>query len=130
VFAPDSERFLDPDRGFDVDAGSGVPVFAHGPDSSAALVDLRARSIATIEPVGPLCAADGALWLDPLRFALTGTVATDDSSGMRCGFVLAYDLGGGVVTEYRTPAVDSTAFRRFLTARESAWFERMRGPAD
>ena len=130
VFAPDSERFLDPDRGFDVGIESGVPVFAHGPDSSAALVDLRARSIATLEPTGPLWSADGALWLDSERFAVTGTVATDDSTGMRRGFILAYDLHSGVVTEFLTPAVDPARFRLYLSAPDSLWHERLRAPAN
>jgi len=130
VFAPDSERFLDPDRGFDVAIVNGLPVFAHGPDSTAALVDLKARSISNLEPTGLKWAADGALWLDPERFALTGTLATDDSTGRRCGFVLAYDLHSGDVSEFRTPAVDATSFHRYLAARDSVLLGRLRAPAN
>ena len=121
VYSPDSTRAIDPDRYLELSRDGGRVDLEREPDSKALLIDLRTRSVATLEFCGTLCAFDGAFWIDSLRFALTGAVVVNDSTNASCGRVRLYDLNAGTVTEYRLPTLaDPVALARFRVALDSA----------
>jgi hypothetical protein len=121
VTSPDSTRVVNPDAYLVVTrTDNGVDV-AGEPDSKPVLIDLKTKSVATLEFCGTGCGYDGAFWLDPLRFALTGSLVVNDSTMIRCGRVLLYDLGAGTLSEYRLPPLaDAAAWGSVFTAVDSA----------
>ncbi|HTM57656.1 MAG TPA: hypothetical protein VL123_04500 [Candidatus Udaeobacter sp.] len=124
VDSPDSTRVVNPDANLVVTRSDTGVSIASGPESKPVLVDLKTRSIATLATEGRY---DGAFWLDPLRFALTGSLVVNDSTGARCGRVLLYDLNAGTMTEYRLPPLaDAVAWRPVATAVDSALTVRYR----
>jgi hypothetical protein len=126
VWAPDSMRVVEPDTAVTFSDAGFLMHVADGSPSTAALVDLKINSIATLDTCsGEL---DGAFWDGTERFGLTGT-ALPDSAGARRAFVRYFDLGSGTVTEFRTRGVAEDAWRRYLVARESARAARLRAAA-
>ena len=126
ALAPDSARAVDADTCYDFDPASNA--FHRGPPrfSCAILMDLKINSVATLDTCGAGAEFDGALWLGPERFALTGATTDGDTTGAGRGFVRLYDLGAGTVTEYRLPRVVPAVFQRFHTEREIARIARLR----
>jgi len=122
VWAPDSMRVVEPDTAVMLSDAGFLMHAAGGSPATAALVDLKINSIATLDT----CAGelDGAFWDGNERFGLTGT-APPDSAGGRRAFVRYFDLGAGTVTEFQTRGVAEDAWRHYLVARESARAARL-----
>ena len=123
VWAPDSMRVVEPDTAVTVSDAGFLMHVADGSPATAALVDLKINSIATLDT----CAGelDGAFWDGNERFGLTGTMPPD-SAGERRALVRYFDLGSGTVTEFRTRGVVEVAWRHYLVARETARAARLR----
>ena len=127
VYSPDSTRVVNPDAYLVLTRTETSVSIAGEPDSKPVLIDLKTKSVATLAFCGTDCHYDGAFWLDPLRFALTGSLVVNDSTGVRCGRVLLYDLNAGTMTEYRLPPLaDAVAWGPVATAVDSALTARYR----
>jgi hypothetical protein len=126
TWAPDSMRVVEPDTALAFsDAGFAMHV-GNGHPATAALVDLKINSIATVDSCGG--ELDGAFWDGNERFGLTGSLPPD-SAGARRAIVRYFDLTAGTVTEFQTRGVAEDAYRRYLVARESARAARLRAPS-
>ena len=123
TWAPDSMRVVEPDTAVMLSETGMMMHVANGQPATAALVDLKINSIATLDTLsGEL---DGAFWDGNERFGLTGSLPPD-SVGLRRALIRYYDLTEGTVTEFHSPGVSDDAWRRYLVARESARAARLR----
>jgi hypothetical protein len=126
VWAPDSMRVVEPDTAVTFSDAGFLMHVADGSPATAALVDLKINSIATLDTCsGEL---DGAFWDGDERFGLTGTTVPD-SAGARRAFVRYFDLTAGTVTEFQTRGVAEEAWRHYLVARETARAARLHAAA-
>jgi hypothetical protein len=127
VLSPDSTHSLDFDMylAFDRDV-DGTILLEREPDSAPVLADFRSDTLWRVAFCGTPCEYDGAFWVDPARFALTGTAQSGpQADGPRRGFLDVYDLRTRQMRSWASREVDDVRFARYGAARDSALVARL-----
>jgi hypothetical protein len=127
VLSPDSVHALDFDTYLDFDrAPDGGILGEREPDSRAVLADFRVDSAWVVDFCGTGCSHDGAYWIDPLRFVLSGATQTGEQmDGPLCPFLDVYDLHSRMRTRWLGPVVDGAHYARYEPAADSALAARL-----
>lgn len=121
VPSPDGRWSVDPNIGAGiVRAGDGIAVHREA-DSEVALIDLPAGVMKRVLFCGTPCSFDGARWIRPDVFLVTGYSEFEFGPPWRGGpTVHVVDLGRARLESYQGPGVDSVAHARGLAAIRDA----------